>query len=130
MGNLIVYRVQSREIQQISYRPRQSWGAGNSDSPRTPPIPSQKRSCAFLKIHQNPRFPVSPPMNPGTWPQPLHLPRRAPMCNRAAFLFKTLHFVQIAIDCRALRPAWAEGSFALHSNLHKKRTQGPSAGGG
>ena len=56
MGNLIVDRVQSREIQQIRYRPRQSWRAGNSASPRTPSIPARKRSCAFLKTHRNPRF--------------------------------------------------------------------------
>lgn len=130
MGNLIVDRVQSREIQQIRYKPRQSWREGNSASPRTPSIPARKRSCSSLKTHQNPRFKSFRPMSPGTSPlRPLR-PLLAPPCNRAALPFKTLHCVQLPIACRAPRPAWAAGSFALHPDLHKKMTQGPSAGGG
>jgi len=34
------------------------------------------------------------------------------------------------IAYRTPRPAWAAGAFALHLELHKKRTQSPSAGGG
>ena len=71
MVSLIADGVQSREVHQIRYRPRQSWRAGNSASPRTPPIPEPKRSCAFLKTHQNPCFKNFRPMTPGTWPPPL-----------------------------------------------------------
>lgn len=130
MGNLNVDRVQPREIQQKRYRPHQSWRVGNSASPNTPPIPARKRSCSFLKTHRNPRFKSFRPMRPGTLPLRLPRPFLAPPCNRAALPFKTLHSVQLPIGCRAPRPTWAAGSFALHPDLHKIRTQGPSAGGG
>ena len=130
MGNLIVDRVKSREIQQIRYSPRQSWRARNSASLRTQSIPVQKSSCSFLKTHRNSRFKSFRPMKPGTPAISPPRPLLTTPCNHAAFLFKTLHSVQLPIGCRGPRPAWAAGSFALHPDLHKKRIQGSSAGGG
>ncbi len=128
--NVIVHRRQFCEVHQTGHSPRQPWLAGNSAASRTESIPASKRTCAFRKTSSNPRFKSFRPMKPGTPSPPLPCPSRLSLCNRATFPFKTLHSVKLPIHCRAPRPAWAAASFALHPDLHKKRTHGPSAGGG
>ena len=112
MGNLIVDRVQSREMQQIRYKPRQSWRARNSASPRTPSIPARKRSCLFLKSHRNPRFKSFRPMNPGT--SPLRLRVRSERRRATALHFSS----KLCILCNWRSPAEPHGPPGLQVRLH------------
>ena len=112
MGNLIVDRVQSREIQQIRYRPRQSWRTGNSASLCTPSIPARKRSCTFLKTHRNPRFKSFRPMNPGT--SPLRLRVRSEHRRATALHFSS----KLCILCNCRSPAEPHGPPGLQVRLH------------
>ena len=117
------------ETQQLDAKLRRTRLKGNSATPSTQPSLTKKRSCAFLKTHLNPCFKIFRPMKPGLQ----RYPSKTALCPavQARFIhLQTLHSVQLPIPCRAPRPAWAAGSFALHAHLHKKRTQGPSAGGG
>jgi hypothetical protein len=71
-----------------------------------------------------------PPSKRGGWGLVTLALHRGAECHRIAFLFKSLQSVQTLIACGTPQPAWLAAPFALNSNLHKKRTQSPSAGGG
>lgn len=121
---------QRRAMAGVGYRP---CGVGLIDGLaflRIPFTQALERPCAVLKTWPIRRFLIFRPMNPGLSPLRFVVAVPQPLCNRAAFLRKTLHVVKLTIGCAAPRPAWAGALFALQPGLHKKSAQSPSAGGG